>query len=410
MYRWYGLTAVCYAYLADVPPGDDHRAEESAFRERDIRHVQLPISHHYEIAYSFTPYGIRAQFQMIPLTLELLSAMIPYSGIKLEHKLDDSQWYLALLGCEHIEHPGHLLGRVCHIPSSESEVDFMYCGYIDFCDMDEAPQPDLFRLSPGIIKQFRLQTEMKTVYIPHPQSNYIDSDPLKNLRRQPYTTIKLVLLTETCDALRSQGYKADLHDPEPDHPTTHWLTLSKDEHTTTVEFQHALKNDGKEFTIDATVGMRSCVRLDDASDSDQADRRVVSWYEGPWGSGWTTTLDRQTAQLGAAEAGMLTLDLSLDFAGAGVYLVQVDIQSDAAPASPNVESTLPAPGSAVGSTGDQGQEVGPSGDDSSSSAIDSEDSEAGWEEDSGGREVVPGEAQDLEAASDDARDGDRGST
>ena len=33
MYQWYSLADICYAYLADVPPGDDHHAEDSRFRE-----------------------------------------------------------------------------------------------------------------------------------------------------------------------------------------------------------------------------------------------------------------------------------------------------------------------------------------------------------------------------------------
>ncbi|KAM5546156.1 hypothetical protein V8D89_000282 [Ganoderma adspersum] len=33
MYKWYGLADVCYAYLADVPPGEDHQAWGSAFRK-----------------------------------------------------------------------------------------------------------------------------------------------------------------------------------------------------------------------------------------------------------------------------------------------------------------------------------------------------------------------------------------
>ncbi|TBU23924.1 heterokaryon incompatibility protein-domain-containing protein, partial [Dichomitus squalens] len=33
MYKWYGLAEVCYAYLADVPSGEDPRADQSAFRE-----------------------------------------------------------------------------------------------------------------------------------------------------------------------------------------------------------------------------------------------------------------------------------------------------------------------------------------------------------------------------------------
>lgn len=33
MYKWYTLADVCFTYLADVPPGDDHQAEGSAFRK-----------------------------------------------------------------------------------------------------------------------------------------------------------------------------------------------------------------------------------------------------------------------------------------------------------------------------------------------------------------------------------------
>ena len=32
MYKWYGLADVCYAYLADAPPGEDHQARRSRFR------------------------------------------------------------------------------------------------------------------------------------------------------------------------------------------------------------------------------------------------------------------------------------------------------------------------------------------------------------------------------------------
>ncbi|KAI1786361.1 heterokaryon incompatibility protein-domain-containing protein, partial [Ganoderma leucocontextum] len=33
MYAWYAIAGVCYAYLADVPPGDDHEAQGSRFRK-----------------------------------------------------------------------------------------------------------------------------------------------------------------------------------------------------------------------------------------------------------------------------------------------------------------------------------------------------------------------------------------
>lgn len=53
-------------------------------------------------------------------------------------------------------------------------------------------------------------------------------------------TIDLVLLRQTPDSLRAQGYSVELRGSDQDHPTTHWLTLSNDDHMITIKFLHAL--------------------------------------------------------------------------------------------------------------------------------------------------------------------------
>ncbi|PIL28777.1 hypothetical protein GSI_08821 [Ganoderma sinense ZZ0214-1] len=197
-----------------------------------------------------------------------------------------------------MERPRHLLGRVCYIPPSESGVDFVYSGYIDFDSTKSgAPAPDLFPLSPEIIEHESPHIELKTVYISHPKPDRTNSYPPWSIRGQPYTAIKLVLLRDTRNALRSRGYSINLRDPIPDHPTAHRLMLSKDEHTITVEFQHVLSDGGKRFTINATVklsGSRSGVQFDSAQPGpcSRLYHRAVSWTDGNW-EGWDIVLKAQ---------------------------------------------------------------------------------------------------------------------
>nr|VWO99468.1 Zn(2)-C6 fungal-type domain-containing protein [Ganoderma boninense] len=278
--------------------------------------------------YISTPYGIRTQLQMIPLTQGLLQCAVPgygYEDIQVSLGSEEGRrWYLAILQCEHVKHPGHLLGRVCYTTISESGGrTIIYPGYVLGHNY-----PDLFPLSPRAIKHFHQQTELKSVYIPHPRSSA--ALPVSShLRSQPYTTIKLVLLRETCDALRSgRGYLADLSDPDlpPDHPTTQRLTLSNDEHTIVVEFQHTLQYGGTQFTIEAEVKISaraSRVQLDSAPGSNREDRYTMSW-EGSLR--WYTEIDHERVDLSSAGAGRtLTMDLGLDFVGCGYYFLRVDV-------------------------------------------------------------------------------------
>ena len=117
----------------------------------------------------------------------------------------------------------------------------------------------------------------------------------------------------------------------------------------------------------------------------------MSWDEA--GLPWYTQLGCRTVKLTAAGAGRVAVDLSLDFAGTGVYSVRVNVQSEdsEAPVSPDVESRLPVSSAIeLAGLGKENLEVGLRADDSPSGAFDMENSEAGWETDAGGHEMAPG--------------------
>ncbi|KAI1786352.1 hypothetical protein LXA43DRAFT_1065138 [Ganoderma leucocontextum] len=361
-----------------------------------IHRIQFPASHRHETEYTSTPYGIRTQFQMIPLTRDLFQGEILPRGSEVEFDPpEDCRWYLAILGCEHADRPGHLLGRVCYTLPSETDVEFVYAGWIGIYstrgDNEPEDRPELFPLSPEAIEHCRPLTKLKTVYVSHPDR----ADRPSILRLLPYTAIKLVLLRETRDTLRSRGYSADLRDPDPDHPTgTHWLTLSRDEHTITVEFRHTLKDGGKQFTMNAKVKLSaSHVQLDSTPDSDQVDLSNVSWTDrAPFPWGWSSRLGNKRFVLTATGVGTLDVDLVLEFAGNGFYILRVDVLRDAPPPPSAVEPV-------VGKT----SEVESTEDNSPSGVVDTED-EAGWEEEADGRETASVETRALRTIGDEAGD------
>ena len=341
-------------HLFSGSPDSFKSCEGISTSRRDTTITLLSSSHRPKIEYASTPYGIRTQFRMIPLTRDLLLRAIPHcEDVQLKFDSpEDYRWYLAILECEHAERPGHRLGRVCYIPpfESESDVEFLYTGSIVVrSDRSYSSWPSyLFPLSPETVRHYHPYTELKTVYIPHPDR----ADLLWSLQLQPYSAIKLVLLAETRETLlRFRGYVAELREPDPDHPTTYWLTLSNDNHAIVVEFQCALEDDGEAFTIDAIVemsespGRRRAIQLDSsAPDSpDRADclqaEAIVSWTDSSV-FGWRTRLDRERVRLRAAGAGTVTVVLALDFAGGGSYVLRVDVLSEASPASSAVESAV----------------------------------------------------------------------
>nr|VWP01294.1 Zn(2)-C6 fungal-type domain-containing protein [Ganoderma boninense] len=295
--------------------------------------TQLLSSHSLDIEYTSTPYGIRTQLPMIPLTQGLLRRAMPgYRNIQLSLDSEEGcQWYLAILQCEHVERPGYLLGRVCYITLSESNGKaFAYPGYLQGFNY-----PDLFLLSPKTIKRFYRRTKPLTVYLPHPNgATFLASS---HSQSQPYATIKFILLRETCDALQTRGYLANLHGPDLSHPTTHRLLLFNDENIITVDFQHTLGHNSQWFVMETKVKVSSsCFQRDSALDSDQAaDHHVLFWWDS---IPWKTKVGYDRVRLSVAGAQTLVVDLGVDFTGGGYYNLHVDVLNEELPASSVVDA------------------------------------------------------------------------
>ncbi|TBU55493.1 hypothetical protein BD310DRAFT_825619 [Dichomitus squalens] len=205
---------------------------DDVFRRLELTDLPAP-------EYTFTPHGIRTKLPVIPLSLAL-----PQQPA--EHDDKESHWYLVILGCEHDDYPGALLGQACVIPPSESGVEYLYQGLMAVMPIPQrgAVWPDIFPLSPATIERYREHIQVKTVYISQPER----TTPLsRDVLRRPHKTLNLVLLKETRDALRAQGYTAELQGPDEDHPTTYWLTLANDDQMITVEYQYTLLD----FTLNA---------------------------------------------------------------------------------------------------------------------------------------------------------------
>ena len=299
----------------------------------NIIHFQGP--RHHGIEYTSTPYGIRTQFLMVPLSR--------YFGMSWNSKrysgeaMENSSWYLAILGCEHKAHPGFLLGRFCYTKPSSSGIELLCPGTMRVTTWHESTNfaTDLFPLSPSRLKGCHPDIQLKTVYMAHPSPAAIRVPYF-----QPYKTINLVLLRETWDALLAQGYTADLRRPNRDHPVTHRLTLSNPTHNIVVAFRHTLAQEGKRFTLDAEVSLTEtsvsesrAPALDPIPKSDsptncqaRSDPTIttVSWTDAiSWYSGLKH--ERVSLVLDAASGSALTVDLSLEFAGTGAYFLHVDV-------------------------------------------------------------------------------------
>ncbi|EJF59924.1 HET-domain-containing protein [Dichomitus squalens LYAD-421 SS1] len=329
---------------------------------RDIQIVphavldRLQLSSLSTIEYTPSPQGIRTQIPLLPL-----SRYFPQSAtIAYPDGIPRSQWYLAILGCEHKSRPGSLLGRVCYIPPSGTGIDLLCSGCVV---VSPAPsrsddQPDLFPLSSATIERCREHITLKTVYISHPERASTQSDT-RDPRYQPHKTINLLLRRKTGDALRAQGYTAGFRGPDEDHPTTHWLTLSCDDHTITVEYRHTLEYHGRRLTVEADVKM-SRPALDAAGEI-EADPRSVKW----WGyAPWNKLLDRTQEITFTLATKKLAVKLSLDWAALSHYSLRVDIVTEAllVESSPSLQLAqgTDASGSGAGGEADIGAEAGTS--------------------------------------------------
>ncbi|TBU30341.1 HET-domain-containing protein [Dichomitus squalens] len=249
---------------------------------------QLGRSDLLSTEYTPTSHGIRTRLPILSL-----SHVFPQTNIVDPDGLPGAQRYLAILGCEHKDSPGCLLGRVCYVPPSDTGIEVLFPGWVEICPKPSRGdhRPDLFPLSPATIERCRDDIQVKTIYICHPERTTAKS---QDAHRQPYNTIILVLTKTTRDALRAQGYTAAFQHPDEDHPNTHWVTLLNNDHMITVEYRHTLKDGGGQLGVEAHVKML---------------RRAL-----------------ESAEVAFTLAGNeLTLKLGLDWAAPSHYFLHIDI-------------------------------------------------------------------------------------
>ena len=265
--------------------------------------------------YTFTPHGIRTQLPLVPISLclpHITDAPGSYLGSS----------YLAILGCEHIDYPDHLLGRFCYILPSNSGVDYLYSGYARFNRGEERSYGfyGLFPLSPATIERCRASIRVRTVYIcGQPQRNTLEPP---DRSREPHERISLALLKGNVrDVLRTSGYKAELRiTPDP------VLTLSNDKHVMTVEFRRTLWEDGRGFIMRADAKMsRISHSPSRAEDANAVPSSVAFWDSTPW----RDSLNEEVIvfQPGASEK--VVLRLSMAYARAALYVLRVKVHCEA---------------------------------------------------------------------------------
>ncbi|TBU40439.1 hypothetical protein BD309DRAFT_1046627 [Dichomitus squalens] len=301
--------------ISDFGAGGKIKAipHDDVFRRLGLKDLPVP-------KYTSTSHGIRTKLPLVPLSIALPEQLTEYDWEALP-----SQWYLVILGCEHDDYPGALLGQVCYIPSSESGVGYLHYGWVQ---ISPAPrrgpsQPDLFPLSPATIARCRERIEVKTVYISKLEHATAQSE---DARRQRHKSVNLVLLGRTRDALRAQGYTAELRGPDEDHRTTHWLTLSNDDHRIAVEYLHTLEDedDGQRLWIKANV---KALQLAHSSSGEvEVSPNCVEWSD--WGGlqygPWVLSLSNTKVAL-TLRAKLLTVQLGFDWAAPSLYSLHVEV-------------------------------------------------------------------------------------
>ncbi|KAM5546238.1 hypothetical protein V8D89_000364 [Ganoderma adspersum] len=265
------------------------------------------------VEYASSPYGIRMELPVVPLSVYLPAARINSDG-------DEDDLYLAILGCETADQPGDLLGCFCCIPSSsESGVRTLYGGVATMYQGDTITDVlvRLFPLSPSTMERCRAHVQVKTVYISHRGRA---TDALESAHDWRHNDIRLVLPEEREAALRAHGYAVDFRTPGRDRPSIHLLTLSNDTHVVTIEYQHTLKRHGENLTMCARVAMSSSARP--ASEDQPDPSGVADWVDFV---PWAVSLDESIVELSAAGARVLSVRLGFDFAGPSCYRLRVDI-------------------------------------------------------------------------------------
>ncbi|TBU30346.1 hypothetical protein BD311DRAFT_796061 [Dichomitus squalens] len=278
--------------------------------------------------YTFTPHGIRTTLPVLQLSRCLPQHILEQSS---SYGLL-SRWYLALLGCEHIDYPGALLGRACYIAPSNAGVEYLHYGCVN---IEPSPTrgtqwPHLFPLSPAIIKRCRDDIQLKTVYVSHPKRNTIQRG---TTLWEAHETINMLLEEATRNALLTQGYTTELRRPDEDRPSAHWLMLFHDDHTIAVESRHILEDAGWRLKIEAYVKMSQ--HAYDAAEEIEADPSCVRWMDRTGSLPWSLVLNMKEVVFTLA-TWKLTVKLGLKWAAPSHYFLLIEIVEEMLEATPAV--------------------------------------------------------------------------
>ncbi|PIL23332.1 hypothetical protein GSI_14643 [Ganoderma sinense ZZ0214-1] len=318
--------------------------------------------------YEVTPYGTRTQLLVISLSnylrlhpgvglygyREVGSRPGQYAWLRSEasnerqSRYSLSRYYVAIIGCEHKQFPGRLLGRVCYIhpfsSSVESGIDFLTCGRVVVESPTGSRQPsqesesctlDILPLSPAALARLHSsEIEYKTMYLPHPSRDV--AGLFERVRRKPHESVDLVLPRKVCDALYANGYKADVRRLDGiDSTTTHLVTLShlRDTHAVVIEFQHALvgHSQDQEMTFKLKAYAQNAFRgPDDGEKRSQADfgPRIAEEVDGTASLPWKRVICHWQALLDLGGDKLpLMMRLRLAFATRNHYILHIDLET-----------------------------------------------------------------------------------
>ncbi|TBU40197.1 hypothetical protein BD309DRAFT_982596 [Dichomitus squalens] len=270
------------------------RAVPHAEVYRRLQLPQLPAAQ-----YIPTPHGIQMQIPVISLPHCFADTAVWYT-----EEIPQPQWYLAVLGCEH-----------------NSGVEYLYCKNLDIHHRDYSLLSgfSLVPLSPTIIARCRGSILLKTVYISLPA---LTGRPSHSFNEDFNETINLILRKKTCDALRTEGYTAELQSPDPSHATTHCLTLSRlrESYKITIEYQHTFAPITHELRIKAYASLSWPV--DHSVEEIEAVPSFAEWqsFVAPWQ--WTSSTEKLAFFLGTSK---ITVELGFHYAGQSHYFLHVVI-------------------------------------------------------------------------------------
>ena len=301
-----------------------------------LRRLQLSASDLPARHYDFTPYGIHVQFPVIHLETSdyYPRGLLTASQLSMECP-PLAQWYLVVLGCEHRDFPGRLLGRICYIQSSGPGIDILYSGCINHDGATDITSSDLLPLSPAVIEPLRVDSPNhifpRMLYIPQPPRS--DEGGSVRARDQPHATINLVLPKKNREDLLAQGYTATLRHGANDVPT-HLVTLAHSTHTISIEYQHTLRNEHGNHTLDIKAHVRTSIsRGPGAGRQNIQDTGTAVFWRDFFKSTWTESLDIQDISLKVPKG--WTVSLGLAFFTTNHYILSIQLKA------PNQTPPLP---------------------------------------------------------------------